>query len=123
MSEEQYYIKAKKIAKAKKDFRTMLWIFSFLTPVLIFINLFTSPGYLWFLWSVLGFGIATAAMYYEAYIKPRHEERESHEVEKEMEKMRMRDRKYTDKNTKQDDFDEYMDLRELRKDYDEGDFV
>jgi hypothetical protein len=119
MSEEQYYIKAKKIAKAKRDFRMMLWVFVLLTPVLIFINLFTSPEYLWFLWSILGFGIATVAMYYEAYVKPKHEERESHEVEKEMERLRLHDRKIV----KNDSLDEHLDLRELRKDYDERDFV
>lgn len=119
MSEEEYYNKAQKIVNAKKKFRASAWVFITVMPVLIIINLWTSPGYLWFLWALMGWGIGLLGGYYEAYIKPRYAANESHEVEKEMEKMRMRDRKFT----KKDDFDARLDLRELRKDYDEKDFV
>lgn len=119
MSEEEYYKKAQKRVEAKKNFRGTAWTFIVLMPVLIIINLWTSPGYLWFLWALMGFGMGLMGSYYEAYIKPKYEERDSHEVEKEMEKMRMRDRKFPQK----ENFDEHLDLRELRKDYDERDFV
>lgn len=119
MSEEKYYKKARKIVKAKKNFRGSAIAFSIVMPVLIVINLWTSPSYLWFLWALMVWGMGLFGAYYEAYIKPRYDRNESHEVEKEMERMRLRDRKYSRK----DDFDERLDLRELRKDYDERDFV
>jgi len=119
MSEEEYYKKARKIVEAKKNFRLTAWIFALLMPVLIIINLWTSPDYLWFLWAMMGFAMGLTGSYYEAYIKPKNDERESHEVEKEMERMRMHERKFSRK----DDYDERLDLRELRKDYDERDFV
>lgn len=119
MSEEEYYRKAQKIVKAKKNFRGSAVAFAIIMPVLIFINLWTSPSYLWFLWALMGWGMGLFGAYYEAYIKPKYASQESHEVEKEMEKMRLRDRKFSRK----DDIDEHLDLRELRKDYDERDFV
>ena len=117
--EEEYYRKAQKIVKAKKNFRASAWAFATTMPILIVINLWTSPGYLWFLWALMGWGMGLIGGYYEAYIKPKYEREESHEVEKEMEKMRLRNRKFPRK----DDFDEHLDLRELRKNYDERDFV
>lgn len=119
MSEKEYYKKARKIVQAKKNFRTTAWTFAILMPVLIIINLWTSPEHLWFLWAMLGWGMGLIGAYYEAYIKPKHDAQDSHEVEKEMERMRLRDRKFAQK----DDFDDHLDLRELRKDYDERDFV
>lgn len=120
MSEEEYYKKARKIVKAKKDFRGSAIAFAIIMPIMIIINLMTSPEYLWFLWALLGWGMGLMGAYNEAYIKPKNEEQDSHEVEKEMEKLRLRDRKYTRRT---DDFDERLDLRELRRDYDERDFV
>lgn len=119
MSEEEYYRKARKIVKAKKDFRSSAIAFAVFMPILITINLLTNPSYLWFLWALMGWGMGLLGAYHEAYIKPKYDERDSHEIEKEMEKMRMGSRK----STRKDDFDEYLDLRELRKDYDERDFV
>jgi len=123
MSEEEYYKKARKIVKAKKDFRSSAIAFAITMPVLIVINLWTSPGYLWFLWALMGWGMGLVGGYYAAYIQPKYDERESHEVEKEMEKLRLRDRKYASKDRRSDDFDDRLDLRELRKDYDDRDFV
>ena len=123
MSEEEYYKKARKIVKAKKDFRSSAIAFAVTMPILIIINLLTSPKYLWFLWAIMGWGMGLVGAYYTAYIQPKYDERESHEVEKEMEKLRLRDRKFTNRNERVDDFDERLDLRELRRDYDERDFV
>lgn len=123
MSERNYYEEARKIVQAKKNFRIMAWIFGTTLPVLIFINLWTSPGHLWFVWVLFGYSMGLFGVYYEAYIRPKQSANESHEVEKEMERMRLRDRKYGNRDVRKDDFDEHLDLRELRKDYDERDFV
>lgn len=120
LEEKDYYKEARKIVKAKKDFRNAAWTFATVMPILIIINLWTSPEYLWFLWALLGYSMSLLGAYYDAYIKPKRKLNDSHEVEKEMEKLRLRDRKYS---RRKDDFDERLDLKELRKDYDERDFV
>lgn len=119
MSEEDYYIKAQKIVEIKKAFRINAWLFVCTMPIITIVNLWTSPEYLWFLWSLLGWGSTLLILYTIGYILPKYNVNESHEVEKEMERMRLRDRKYV----RTDDFDERLDLRELRKDYDDQDFV
>ena len=44
-------------AKAKVEFRIHLFTFIAVTGLLAIINLLTSPGYLWFIWPMLGWGI------------------------------------------------------------------
>ncbi len=51
------YHKAKKRVKTKKKFFNELFSFVFISLLLIFINIFTSPGYLWFLWAVVPWGL------------------------------------------------------------------
>jgi len=123
MSEEEYYKKAQKIVKAKKAFRINAWLFAITMPVIIAVNLMTSPEYLWFLWSLMGWGLTVAILYAVAYIFPKYERNENDEVEKEMEKMRMSNNNYRSGKLKDDEFDERLDLRELKKTYDERDFV
>lgn len=124
MYEDEYYEKAKKIVKKKKEFRQSATAYAIMMPVLIVINLWTSPGYLWFFWAMLGWGMGLIGSYYEAYIKPKKESRDSHEIQKEIERMRRRDRDVLDlEPRRRDELDDRMDLREVRKDYDERDFV
>ena len=119
LPEEDYYRKAQKIVKAKKAFRVNAWLFAITMPVIIAVNLMTSPHYLWFLWSLLGWGTTLGILYLVAYVFPKYTSNEENEIEEEMEKMRLRSLK----TTKKDDFDEHLDLRELRKDYEDRDFV
>lgn len=123
MTEEEYYDKAKKLVKAKQAFRINVWIFATTMPVIIIVNLMTSPEYLWFLWALIGWLPTLVIFYLIAYVQPKYSYKESDEVEKEMEKMRLRDPKYTSRNARKDDLDEHLDLRELKKDYNEQDFV
>jgi len=119
MEEKEYYHKAKKIVKVKKAFRINAWIFAITMPVIIAVNLMTSPQYLWFLWSLLGWGMTLGILYLVAYVFPRFSSNEEDEIEEEIEKLRLRNQK----TVRQDDFDEHLDLRELRKDYEERDLV
>ncbi len=124
MDDEKYYKQAKKAIAAKRGFRILAFIFGLLTPVLIFINLWTSPGYLWFLWSLMGFSIALAIVYFFAYIKPKYDRKDELEIQNETERLRRRDREILDlEPRRRDELDDRMDLREVRKDYDERDFV
>ena len=51
---------ARKQARREKDFYAHLASFLVVNTLLIGINLFTSPEYLWFVWSILGWGIGLA---------------------------------------------------------------
>ncbi len=63
-SEEQKYLRAKKRVDEIKGFYWNLLAYCLVIPFLIFINLKTSPGYHWFWWPMLGWGIG---MLFHAY--------------------------------------------------------
>ena len=54
---ERYYQARKRVEEIRK-FYEHLAVFVLCNPVLIVVNLMTSPGYLWFIWSLLGWGFA-----------------------------------------------------------------
>lgn len=56
--EEQRYLKAKKKVKEIKGFYVHLTLYLLNTPLIITVNLLTSPQFHWFWFSVLGWGIA-----------------------------------------------------------------
>ena len=56
-NEKILYKKAKKQAKEIKSFYINLTCYCIVIPGLIFINLFYTPEYLWFYWSMLGWGM------------------------------------------------------------------
>ncbi|WP_235830919.1 2TM domain-containing protein [Flavobacterium ustbae] len=57
LSEEDKYIEAKKKVENIKGFYGNLVAFILVNAVLIFINLYTSPSYLWFFWPLLWWGL------------------------------------------------------------------
>jgi len=63
-TEEQKYIRAKKKVDEIKGFYWNLVSYCLVIPFLIFVNLMTSPGYHWFWWPMLGWGIG---MVFHAY--------------------------------------------------------
>ena len=63
-TEEQKYIRAKKKVDEIKGFYWNLLSYCLVIPFLIFVNLMTSPGYHWFWWPMLGWGIG---MVFHAY--------------------------------------------------------
>jgi hypothetical protein len=52
-----HYEQAKKRVEEKMDFFSHLAVYIIVNVVLIVINLTQSPGYLWFYWALLGWGI------------------------------------------------------------------
>jgi hypothetical protein len=59
--QETKYQKAKERVATLRDFYTHLSVYVLVMLGLIFINLTTSPGYLWFIWPLMGWGIAVVA--------------------------------------------------------------
>lgn len=58
--ENTAYEKASKRVKELKEFYGNLTSFCIVIPFLAILNLMTAPGYLWFLWPMLGWGIGIA---------------------------------------------------------------
>ncbi len=56
--EEERYYKAKKKVEEIKNFYTHLTVYVLCNSIVIVVNLMTSPGFLYFIFSLLGWGIA-----------------------------------------------------------------
>lgn len=56
-NEKLLYKKAKKQAKEIRSFYINLTCYCIVIPGLVFINLYYTPEYLWFYWSMLGWGM------------------------------------------------------------------
>ena len=59
-TEEDKYIRAKKKVDNLKGLYSNLLSYCLVIPFLIFINLMTSPGYYWFWFPMIGWGIGIA---------------------------------------------------------------
>jgi 2TM domain len=57
MEYQDEFTRAKKVAGAKIGFYIHLTAYAVVNALLVAINLATSPGYLWFKWPLLGWGI------------------------------------------------------------------
>lgn len=81
---ERYYRAYQKVEEIKK-FYEHLTIYLLINPILIVVNVMTSPGYLWFVWSLLGWGIAIVlhglkAFSYLPFFNNEWEERKIREI-------------------------------------------
>jgi len=56
-NEERYY-QAQKRVKEIREFYEHLTVYLLCNPIVVVVNLMTSPGYLWCIWSVAGWGFA-----------------------------------------------------------------
>lgn len=56
--EDDRYYQAQKKVKEIKKFHEHLTVYLLVNPIVIVVNLMTSPGYLYFIWCLLGWGIA-----------------------------------------------------------------
>ena len=61
MEYQDEFTKARKVAGAKIGFYIHLTVYVVVNALLVSINLVTSPGYLWFVWPLLGWGIGILA--------------------------------------------------------------
>lgn len=60
MSDTEKYEKARKRAEAKYAFFVHAAIYAAIMILLVAINLVNSPGYMWFIWPLVGWGFAIA---------------------------------------------------------------
>lgn len=114
--------KAKKVVKKKKEFYQHLMSFVTVNFALIAINLLTSPGRIWFIYPMLGWGIGLMFHYTDVFGIPGFgmldREWEEREIEAELRNIREKDPpKIEEKKEKE------LELKELRKNYDDSDFV
>ena len=128
MNDREIYERAHKRVKAKKDFYSHLTSYFITMIFLFFINVFTSPGYLWVMWPAMGWGIGLAFHAVEVFgvFGNREEEWEEQELKKEIARLK-RNRKYVSSQEDDEILDESpLELKELRKekaDWDDKDFV
>lgn len=57
-TEAERYYDAQKRVKEIKEFYEHLTVYLLTNPIVIVVNLMTSPGYMWFLWCLMGWGMA-----------------------------------------------------------------
>jgi len=58
MENTQAYQKAKKKVQARLGFKAHLAVYLVVNAILIGVNFISSPDYLWFIWPLMGWGIA-----------------------------------------------------------------
>lgn len=58
MEDQTAYERAKKRVQSKVGFYTHLVIYLVVMALLVIINLSASPGYTWFIWPLMGWGLA-----------------------------------------------------------------
>lgn len=56
-TEAERYYKAQKKVKEIREFYEHLTVYLLVNPIVIVVNVMTSPGYLWFIWCLMGWGI------------------------------------------------------------------
>ena len=61
MDDNERYRRAKAWLGALRGFYVHAAVFGLVNAGLLLLNLLTSPGYLWFLWPLLGWGLGLAA--------------------------------------------------------------
>lgn len=57
-TEADLYYDAQKKVKKIKEFYEHLTVYLLVNPIVIVVNVMTSPGYLWFIWCLMGWGMA-----------------------------------------------------------------
>lgn len=101
---DRAYKEAKKRVKVKKDFYKELSSFVGVSIMLIFINVFSSPYYLWCLWAIVPWGISMFIKGVKIATTSNSSKWEENEIRKELIAM--------GKNP-DDYFDEHLELKEL----------
>lgn len=86
MENQEAYQRAKKRVKAKLGFYIHLAVYMFVNTAVIVINMSTSPGYFWFIWPLLGWGIGVFFHGVEVFVFSGGSSVMEKMIEKEMEK-------------------------------------
>lgn len=121
MSDSKYYKKAKKRVKKKKEFYQLLVTFSAISVFLIALNLFSSPSQYWFFYPVGGMMLALVFVGYEAFGFGEDPEWEEREIAREMKKMNKG--KTPAIESPEEEPLELKELKELRPEWKDSDFV
>ncbi|RMF20009.1 MAG: hypothetical protein D6765_17380 [Bacteroidetes bacterium] len=130
---EDYLIrKARRRVKAKKAFYHHFSVYLSFVAFFFLLNLFTSPGRWWFIFPTLGWGIGVLMHFLSTFgissLFNLDENWEEKEIERELRRMGY-DTPPPTQNRKRgkapDEFDpdEHLELKELRRDYDESELV
>ena len=118
--------KAKKKVKAKKGFYKHLTSFAIINAFLMFLNLFTSPAYLWFVFPLLGWGIGILFHYVDVFGVPGfdilNQDWEERELQNELNRNGRPMAKQIEE-PKNMDTGEALELKELEKRYDDSELV
>lgn len=90
------YYEAQKRVKKIREFYEHLTVYVLTNPIVIVVNVMTSPGYLWCLWCLLGWGAAVAlhgmkVFRFPAFFNKKWEERKIREILEKEEKQRLED--------------------------------
>ena len=113
--------KARKQVKKKKEFYQHLMSFVTVNCFLMVINLLTSPNHLWFIYPILGWGMGLMFHYVDVFGVPGFgmldKGWEEREIENELRRMRGEELPRLPKGNDE------LELKELRKNYDESEFV
>lgn len=90
MEDPRPYLRAKKRVNVRLSFYYHLAIYLFLNLFLLIINLMTSPGYLWVIWPLMGWGIGVFLHGISALFFGRATDLKDLMIEEEMEKERLK---------------------------------
>lgn len=111
MRDDQYE-KAKKRVEEKKKFYKGLSTYLVMSIFFYILNQVTYSGSWWYYWPMMGWGIGILLQYFKLFgipgLMPVEGDWEEKELEKELSRMRQKDRTYQDSG----EADDYLDLRE-----------
>jgi hypothetical protein len=122
-SDKELYELARKRVERKKKFYKHLNTYLVMTIFFVLLNMFTSPGRWWFIFPVLGWGIGIALEYLNIFGLPGIQpdaEWEKKALEEELRKMNPPNEKPVNPVPEQEDT---LELKELKKNYDDKDLV
>lgn len=86
MDKTEAYERAEKAVEARFEFYRHLAIYVAVNVLLVVINLLTSPETLWFIWALLGWGIAIVVHAIQVFFLPSESSFKARMIEKELEK-------------------------------------
>lgn len=119
--------KAKKKVKAKKGFYQHLMSYAIVNAFLFALNMITSSSYMWCVFPMLGWGMGLAFHYVEVFGIPGFDvlskEWEEREMERELKILKDTKKNPEGKTRQAETKEEPLELKELRKNYDDSEFV
>ena len=88
MSEEELYRRARERVEDKKGFYIHFVVYVFMSIAFYFIWYYTGPGYRWYIWPILGWGIGVLFHFLGVFVFSKTYGWEDRAVEREVARMR-----------------------------------